>query len=262
MTSYKLIFTLILLVLTSNPLWAQTAEEKGLEIAREADRRDIGFGDTASAMTMILRNSHGQESIRKIRNQTLEVQGDGDKSLIIFDEPRDVQGTAFLNYTHKEGPDDQWLYMPALKRVKRIASNNKSGPFMGSEFAFEDISSDEVEKYTYTYLGDEDIDGVAHFKVERIPVDPRSGYTRQIAWYDQAEYRLMKIEFYDRKEALLKTLVYKDYKQYLDTYWRALMMEMVNHQTGKSTILEFSDYTFDNGLSDREFEQTSLRRAR
>ena len=184
------------------------------------------------------------------------------KALLFLTEPRDVQGTAFLNYTHKSGPDDQWLYMPALKRVKRIASNNKSGPFMGSEFAFEDIASDEVEKYTYKYLGEEEIDGVAHYKVERYPVDPKSGYTRQVAWYDQAEYRLMQVEFYDRKEALLKTLTYKEYNQYLNKFWRAHRMEMVNHQTGKSTTLEFANFAFQNGLSDREFEQTSLRRAR
>ena len=247
-----------------NPLTssAQTPEEKGLEIAQEADRRDLGFGDTSSQMTMTLRNRQGQESIRKIRNQTLEVEGDGDKSKIIFDEPRDVQGTAFLNYTHKSGPDDQWLYMPALKRVKRIASNNKSGPFMGSEFAFEDISSDEVEKYTYKYIGDEDIDGVAHFKLERIPVDPKSGYTKQIVWYDQAEYRPIKVEYYDRKEALLKTLTYHEYTQYVDKFWRAHRMEMQNHQTGKSTTLEFSDIKFQTGLTDREFEQASLRNAR
>lgn len=261
--SVRILLLALLLVLWS-PLatLAQSPEEKGLEIATEADRRDLGFGDTSSQMTMTLRNRQGQESIRKIRNQTLEVEGDGDKSKIIFDEPRDVQGTAFLNYTHKSGPDDQWLYMPALKRVKRIASNNKSGPFMGSEFAFEDISSEEVEKYTYKYLGDEEIEGVALFKVERYPADPKSGYTKQIAWYDQAEYRLMKVDYYDRKDALLKTLTYHEYHQYLEKHWRAHRMEMINHQTGKSTTLQFSDIEFQTGLSEREFEQASLRNAR
>ena len=242
--------------------FGQTAEERGLEIAMEADRRDVGFGDTSSNMIMVLRNRQGQESERKIRNKTLEVENDGDKSLIIFDEPRDVQGTAFLNYTHKTGADDQWLYMPALKRVKRIASNNKSGPFMGSEFAFEDIASDEVEKYTYKFLAEEDLEGVAHFKIERYPVDPKSGYTKQVVWYDQAEYRLMKVDYYDRKGDLLKTLTYHDYEQYVDKYWRAHRFEMVNHQTGKSTTLRFEDIKFQNGLTDRDFEQSTLRRAR
>ena len=103
------------------------AVQNGLEIAIEADKRDTGFNDSVSEMTMILRNRNGEESTRKIRNQTLEVSDDGDKSLVIFDQPRDIKGTAFLSFTHKSGPDDQWLYLPALKRVKRISSNNKSG---------------------------------------------------------------------------------------------------------------------------------------
>jgi len=133
---------------------------------------------------------------------------------------------------------------------------------MGSEFAYEDISSQEVDKYTYSYLGEEELDGVAMYKVERTPTYERSGYTRQVVWYDQVEYRLIKGEFYDRKGDLLKTLEWKEYRQYLGQFWRAHRMEMSNHQTGKSTTLEFSDYEFQNGLSDRDFDQASLRRAR
>jgi len=134
---------------------AETPEEKGLAIAQEAERRDLGWESSEATMEMILRNRHGQESTREMRSRSLEVADDGDKSLIIFDHPRDVRGTALLTFSHKTGDDDQWLYLPALKRVKRIASSNKSGPFMGSEFAYEDISSQEVEKYTYKYLRDE-----------------------------------------------------------------------------------------------------------
>ena len=197
-----------------------------------------------------------------MRNLTLEVEDDGDKSLVIFDEPRDVSGTALLNYTHREGADDQWLYLPALRRVKRIASNNKSGPFMGSEFAYEDIASQEVAKYTYDFVGAETVDGVAMYVIERVPVDESSGYTRQIVWFDQAEYRLQKIDFYDRKNELLKTLTYVDYQRYLDRYWRVDRLEMVNHQTGKSTTLSFANYQFQTGLTDRDFDQSALRRAR
>ena len=129
---------------------------------------------------MILKNKQGQESTREIRSKTLEVDGDGDKSMTIFNKPNDVKGTALLSFTHKQGPDDQWLYLPALKRTKRIASDNKSGPFMGSEFAFEDIASQEVEKYTYKFLRDDSLGEMDVFVFERYPVDKKSGYTRQI----------------------------------------------------------------------------------
>jgi outer membrane lipoprotein-sorting protein len=241
---------------------AETPEEKGLAIAVEADRRDKGFGDSTAGMDMILRNRQGDESRRELRVRTLEVEGDGDKSLSIFDAPPDVKGTAFLTFSHVTGLDDQWLYLPSLKRVKRISSKNKSGPFMGSEFAYEDIASDEVEKYTYVYLGDEPCDGMDCFVIERRPVDSNSGYTRQAVWIDKQEYRPQQVVYYDRKDALLKTLTFHEYRQYLEKFWRALRMEMVNHQTGKSTTLSWRDYRFRTGLSDRDFDQNSLKRAK
>ena len=241
---------------------ALTPEERGLEIAKEMDRRDQGWGDQTADLRMTLRNRHGQESNRQMRSRTLEVEGDGDKSLTIFDSPRDVKGTAFLSFTHALEPDDQWLYLPALKRVKRIASANKSGPFVGSEFAYEDLTSQEVEKYTYRYLRDETIDGRNAFVMERFPAYEHSGYTRQIAWVDATIWQPLKVEYYDRKNALLKTLTVSGYEQYLDRYWRPAQMNMVNHQTGKSTDLQWSDYAFATGLSERDFNRNALKRAR
>jgi len=258
----NLIYMFWAVCVTTMLLNAQTPEERGIEIAIDADERDKGFGDSSSELTMILRNKQGDESTRQMSNKTLEVENDGDKSLVIFNVPRDVKGTAFLSFTHKSGPDDQWLYLPALKRVKRISSDNKSGPFMGSEFAYEDISSQEVEKYTYKYIKDENIDGVNCFVIEKYPVDEKSGYTRKIVWIDTDQYRTMKIDYYDRKNSLLKTLTYHEYNQYLDKYWRANKMSMINHQTGKSTDLLFNDYKFANGFSESDFNQNSLKRAR
>ena len=252
----------ILLCLLPVSLPAETPEEKGLAIAQEADRRDSGFRNYTNDVRMILKNKQGQESVREIRSRTLEVDGDGDKSLTIFDQPRDVKGTALLSFTHKTGPDDQWLYLPALKRVKRIASDNKSGPFMGSEFAYEDITSQEVDKYTYKFLRDDTLDGLKVFVLERYPIDKKSGYTRQIVWLDQENYKERKIEYYDRKNVLLKTLVFADYHLYLDKYYRAHDMYMVNHQKGKSTRLLQSNFNFDVELTDRDFDKNSLKRAR
>ena len=253
---------ILLALLLPLSVGAETAEEKGLAIAVEADRRDTGWVDSSSELKMVLRNRQGDESQRAMRNRALEMENDGDKTLIIFDAPKDVKGTAFLSYTHATTPDDQWLYLPALKRVKRISSANKSGPFMGSEFAYEDISSQEIEKYKYKYLRDETIDGRPSFVVERYPQYKNSGYTRQVAWIDQETYRVAKVEFHDRKDSLLKTLTYHEYKQYLDQFWRAHRMEMVNHQTGKSTTLSWKDFSFRSGLTERDFDKNSLKRAR
>ena len=250
------------LMAQSDPENAITAADRGLEIATESDRRDIGWGDTSAELTMVLRNAHGQESTRKLRTTTLEVPGDGDKSLIVFDEPRDIQGTAFLSHTHALTPDDQWLYLPSLKRVKRISSSNKSGPFMGSEFAYEDISSQEVDKYTYRFIEETVEDGTEAFVIEQVPAYERSGYTRMVVWIDKQEYRRIRADFYDRKGTLLKTLRWQDYRQYDGQFWRSHRMEMENHITSKSTTLTFSDYAFGQGLTPSDFEQSRLRRAR
>ncbi len=249
--------------LVTSPLFAQTAEEKGLQIAIESDKRDSGWVNVSSEMEMILRNRAGKESKRKITNRNLEVDGDGDKFLSLFKQPRDVEGTAMLTFSHGLEPDDQWLFLPSIKRVKRISSKNKSGPFMGSEFAFEDLSSQEVDKYAYKLLKEEACAEFDCHVLQRIPQYKNSGYTKQIVWLDKAEYRPMKIEFYDRKDSLLKTLVYTGYQEYKTnngSYWRPDQMEMSNHQTGKSTTLSWSNYDFETALSDKDFNQNALKR--
>ncbi|MFQ5329646.1 MAG: outer membrane lipoprotein-sorting protein [Thermodesulfobacteriota bacterium] len=260
----KLIATLMLFLLVIPQLaCAETPEEKGLRIAIEAEKRDNGWGDSRSDLTMILKNRHGDESKRIMKGKSLEVVGDGDKTITIFDTPRDVKGTAFLTFSHKVGDDDQWLYLPALKRVKRISSRNKSGSFMGSEFAYEDVASQEVEKYTYKWLRDEVYEGEECFVVESYPVDKKhSGYSRRVTWIDKAEYRPLKIDYFDRKNSHMKTLTFSGYQQYLDRFWRADELHMVNHQTGKSTRLAWKNYRFHTGLTNRDFNKNALKRAR
>ncbi len=242
----------------------QTPEEKGLAVAQAVESRDSGWGDWAAEAKMLLRNRHGESSTRQMRFRSLEQLDAGDKNLIVFDYPRDVKGTAFLVHTQVVGNDDQWLYLPALKRVKRISASNKSGPFVGSEFSYEDLSSQEVEKYTYKFIREEAIDGKNTYVVERYPVDPNSGYTKQVAWYDKEEFRSLKIDYYDRKGELLKTLTQQNFQQYGEGkgFWRADKFSMVNHQTGKSTDLEWDNYIFTEGYEDRDFERDILRNVR
>lgn len=133
---------------------------------------------------------------------------------------------------------------------------------MGSEFAYEDISSQELEKYTYKFTGEEKFDGRNHLMVERFPTNPKSGYHRQMVWYDDTEFRIWKIVFYDRRNDLFKTLTYEGYNQYLGKYWRANVMQMDNDKTGKSTTLTFSDYKFAIGTTDTDFTANRLKRAR
>lgn len=248
----------------ANPGAANTPEQLGFEIAARSDRTDVGFNDSRVALQMILRNAAGQQSTRSLEITTLEKPDEsvGDKSLVLFDTPRDIEGTALLSHARILDPDDQWLYLPALKRVKRIASSNKSGPFVGSEFAFEDFTAIELNKFDYRLIGTEDIDGMTLDVLERKPRYENSGYSKQISYVDQAVFQIRKVEFYDRRGDLLKVLVFEDYRQYDNGVWRAHKLKMENLQTKKQTDLVYQDYEFNLGLSAKDFVKGRLSRLR
>lgn len=248
---------------------AETPEQKGLAIAVEAQKRNEGWVDSKVDAKMILENKQGEKSERNMRLRALEVisEVDGDKSLTYFQSPADVQGTALLSFTHFKTPDDQWLYLPALKRVKRIASANKSGSFVGSEFAFEDLLAQEVPRFTYKFLREEpcptaEAKGLTCFVSERFPAYENSGYTLQVSWVDKKDYQVRKLEFYDRKSEHSKTLMFTGYKQYLGKYWRPHVLSMENHQTAKKTTLSFGAYELNAKVDQTEFDPDALGRLR
>jgi hypothetical protein len=253
---------LIFLMGSTYGVASETDNTKALTIAKERKQRDTGWGTTEATVTMVLLNGQGQEAQRELNVKSLEVTDDGDKGLTVFNSPHDVKGTAFLSFSHALEPDEQWIYLPALKRVKRISSRNKSGPFVGSEFAFEDMTSYEVEKFSYEYLGEEEVNGEMCFVLKQTPNYDYSGYTFQKVWIDKSHYRVQKIEFYDKKEALLKVLMPKEYQLYKDKFWRPMRSEMRNVQTRKSTYLITEDINFDTDLLESDFDKNRLKRAR
>jgi len=236
--------------------------DKGMSIAQEMEAREEGFGNYTAEIRMVLVDSGGRERVRQLRVRTREVKGDGDQSLAIFDKPADVRGTAFLSHTHINRPDDQWLYLPSLKRVKRISPNNKTAPFMGSEFSYEDLVSYELARYTYTYVGEDRVDGAETFIIDRFPVDQYSGYSKERIWVDKNRYKPLQIDFYSRKNEKTKTLRFGDYRQYLGKYWYTHEMRMQNHVSGKSSVLYWNDYRFHQPLGDIDFDTAGLQRVR
>ena len=245
-----------LALLIALPALAETPEEKGLRLTKENDAKNSGFAGSSGGMAMELVNAHGDTVSRKMTFRGMEVAGDGDRSFIEFQHPADVKGTRMLTWTHKKGQDDQWLFLPSLKRVKRISARSRTGSFMGSEFAFEDLGSQEVEKYTYKWLRDEELGGRKVWVVERYPVG-KSGYSKQVSWVDQAYAGPLKIEFYDRKGELLKTMTFSDYKQ-IDRWWRVHRIDVVNHQTRKKSSLSWTDQKLGQTFDDDAFDSESL----
>ena len=248
------------------PQPAVASAERGLEIAEETARRDDGFGDFSVEGQMILRNKAGKESVRKFTTTTLENPdvSEGDKSVIVFSEPRDVKGTALLTHTKIEPEDDsQWIFLPAIKRTKRISSSNRTGKFVSSEFSYEDLGSEEVADNDYLWLADMPCptdESLSCAQVESYPKNPRSGYSKRVSYTDLDEYRVHKIEFYNRRGDLEKILTFEDYSQYLGQYWRSHNMIMENIQTGKSTRLNWGEYSFRKGLTEQDFTPQALER--
>jgi outer membrane lipoprotein-sorting protein len=238
-------------------------DSRGFDIAARSDRTDLGFGNSEVELQMVLKNAAGQESTRSLRIATLEKPDEtvGDKSLVVFDTPRDIKGTALLSHAKILDPDDQWLYLPALKRTKRISSSNKSGPFVGSEFAFEDFTAIELNKFDYRYVGAEPCGNLVCDVLERTPRYENSGYTRQLSWVDQTDFQIRKVEFYDRRGDLLKVLELSDYREY-NGIWRAHKLSMSNVQTNKQTDLIYGDYTFNTGFAENDFVKGRLSRLR
>lgn len=261
-------------ILSATTAHAKTAEQllasgdpqsQGEAIALEFEARDIGWQDVDMDTEMVLRSATGEESSRSQRIRILQNpnRDEGDKSFITFDSPRDIKGTALLSYAKIHEADDQWLFLPALERVKRIASNNKSGAFVGSEFSYEDITGNEVSKFSWTFLGLESCAGnLQCFKLEMHPKYDHSGYSKRITWIDTQHFLQRKTEFYDLKGELLKTQTSSGYQPYLDKFWRADKVEMENHQSGRSTILHFKSYRFKNGFTDSDFSQAVLKRVK
>lgn len=250
-------------VLFGAPALSQSnADEKGFNVAARADRSDRGFKDSRVELTMVLRNAAGAKSTRKLEISTLELPDEavGDKGLIRFSSPADINGTVLLSHAKILDSDNQWLYLPALKRVKRITSSNKSGPFVGSEFSFEDIAGQELQKYEYTWLREEPCGSFKCDVVERRPLYKNSGYKKQIGWIDQKYFQPRKLEYYDRRGSLLKVQSFEKYKLYNGKFWRPLLIKMINKKTGKSTDLVFGVYSFKLGLADRDFVKGVLQR--
>lgn len=246
---------LTLLLLSTTMLFSLTNHEAALK----SEAATSGFEDASSMMQMTLINARGQKKVRTMKMKVLEGE-DEDKSLMEFLTPPDVKGTKFLSYEHINKDDDQWMYLPALKRVKRINSKNKSGAFMGSEFSYEDLSPMNVKKYTYKQnLEEQKLNGVSMYVGESKPISKYSGYTKLITWMDKKTFLIQKVEYYDRKKKLLKTAYFEDYKNYGDVY-RVGKITMKNIQNDKTTILVWSDEKIRTGLKDKDFHKRYLKK--
>ncbi len=247
-----------LIVLPGRISHVSAAEDRGLTIMEDRRRINSGYRDELVLYKMVLVNSKGDRSERSLELRTLEGPDAGDKTLLIFRDPPDVRGTTLLTHENRGGDDDQWLYLPALRRSRRIGSSNKSNSFVGSELAYEDLAPNEVTKHQYKYLREETLDGVPVWVIESAPRFKDSGYSRRELFVRQSNHQMARVNHYDLKGQLLKVGRWDGWWKVMDKWWRARTLRMENVQSGKSTILEVIDVKIGNGFSPADFSARAL----
>jgi hypothetical protein len=247
----------VLTVLANAPAYAQSAEDKGAQIAKRSSDQDKGYHDYTAVGKMILSNKAGTEASRDFDFKIMETSA-GDMSLLVFNWPGDIRDTGLLTHQHSAGSDDQWIFLPAERRTKRIAGTARSGSFVGSEFAYEDMTDQTFEKYTYKWLSEESCCDV----IEKKNKNSDTGYSRQKVWYDKSNNTISKNEFYNLGGTLVKTLTVTGYQKYKDKFWRPATMTMINRLTGKKTVLSWRNYHFSAGLGSNDFTMRALERVR
>ncbi len=236
------------------PIFAMA--NKGLEITQKIDTHNTGFVGEESKMTMVLINAQGDKIKRELISKTKEIPKDGDKSLIKFLIPKDVEGTKMLTWSHKKDDDDQWLFLPSLKKTKRIHSSNKTSSFMGSEFSYEDLGSQEVEKYNYKFISEDDKNWV----IERTPLK-KSGYSKQVSTISKKYMNAVKIDYFNKRKELMKTAFFDNFKEYSvgkKKMYRAGKIHMKNLLTKKESILEWSNRRMGIKHKDTTFKKEGL----
>lgn len=256
------IFVCLFLVASFSNLRAETPEAKGHRLALEFEKANNGFIGESGKTELILIDAHGEKVVRVMRGKSKEVKGDGDKSISIFENPKDVKGTKMLTWSHKNKDDQQWLFLPSVRRVKKISSKNKSASFMGSEFSYEDLGSQEVEKYKFKWLKDAKFAGEDCHVVQRTPTY-KSGYSKQISYISKKYKNPMKVEYYDRKNQLLKVALFEGYKKHTvagKSMYRPEVIKMDNLQTKKKSIFSWKERKIGVSFSDNEFRKNNLKR--
>ena len=256
----RLALILLAAVLVSQPATASAQTGlTALEVMQKVYNRPTG-NDMKATLTMTLINSNGDERIREIK-QFIKDFGDVEKKIMFFVRPADVRNTSFMNWSYDDPnrDDDQWIYLPALKRVKRISSDSKGDYFMGSDFTYDDLGDRKPEEDTHKILREETLKGEQCYVIESIPKDEDYMYSRTVTWVVKDKWIGLKKEFYDEDGDYLKTLEIKKYEK-IKGYWIITETEMHNVQKNHTTRMSLTDVVIDSGIKDSMFTERMMKR--
>lgn len=250
-TSKFLIFTVLLTVSVTVP-----AQKTGLQVMQSV--YDLPSGkDTQAELMMVLKNKQGEKRVRELKQYIAEEDG-MEKKIMYFVSPADVKGTSFMNWSYTSGKeDDQWIYLPALKRTKRIASGSKGDYFMGSDFTYDDLGERHPDEDLHQLLREETVDGKVCYVVESKPKTTGHMYSKTITWVMKDSYIGLKREFYDPNAKLLKVLTVKNYQK-VNGIWVIMETEMKNVLKNHSTTISLRNVKINQGVPASRFTERSM----
>jgi hypothetical protein len=256
MTKFNILAIGLLVVLTT-PLAAE--ELTALELVEKVYNRPDGE-DMQSDLKMSLVNSRGDARVREIRQLSKDF-GTDEKKIMFFQAPADVRNTSFMNWTYGEAgkSDDQWIFLPALKKVKRISSDSKGDYFMGSDFTYDDLGDRHPASDTHKVTGREEIDGEPCTIVESVSIEEDYIYSKTLSWIADEKWIVLKKEFYDEDDELLKILTVEEHSE-IDGYWTVTHSEMQNLQRDHTTIMILENIKLDQGVPDNKFTERIMAR--
>lgn len=239
------------------------AAQSGLDIM-EKQRALQRARDEVETSVLKIYSKTGDVKERRLMSYATTPRDGFTKTLLRFLAPRDVENTALLTWEGKGGNDDQWLYLPATRKVKRIATSGKKNRFMDTDFSYEDLRPENLALHTYTLVGAERVDDQDCYVIEARPANEReaadSGYSLRKLWVRKDNYATVKQELYERKGRLEKTTVSRGMVNVKGTLWRAREIEMRDVQAGTRTVMIVESRSLDTGLKDSFFTEAELTR--
>jgi len=256
----RIIQVVILATLIALPVLSFAGDKiSGQQIVENVYNRQTG-NDQQADLTMSLINSRGDERVRTIKQFTKDFSA-MEKKIMFFKTPADVRNTSFMNWSYDDEnkADDQWIYLPALKKIKRISSDSKSDYFMGSDFTYDDLGDRHPSQDTHKLIGEEMINGENCYVVESIPKDEDYMYSKTMTWIIKDKWIGLKKDFYDEDKDLLKTLTVKKFEK-ISGYWTILSTEMHNVQKNHTTRMQLDNVKIDTGIADNQFTERMMRR--
>lgn len=253
------LYALLTCLLTPAASLAQPPIEQGREIAQKVQDKARQFQDVVSTVEMVTTEPDGKTSVNEMSIKLLQQDnGNTTKSLIIFQKPVRQKGVALLTHTYENKDDQQWLYLPNTRRVKKLADSGRKGSFMGSEFTYNDLVPQSVEDYDYALLGEASLNGAQHWLLERTPRASNAAFKKHKLWIDQKTLIASKTEFYDINGGLQKTLTTEDFQSDAKGRIHPAKLSITNHKSRRTTVLADKQYQTDIGLKDTDFTEVAL----